>query len=212
MKKQKQTNLYYTYSRPEIVGLVPVNAKRILDVGCGEGRFSLQFKGKMETWGIEMEPAVAEIAKNNIDKVLVGDVLKNIDNIPNSYFDCIIFNDVLEHITDPYTVLRKMKDKLNYNGIVICSIPNIRHISVLKKLLINKQWKYEDFGIMDRTHFRFFTYKSIIDMFVDAGYQIVKIKGINGTSWWKFFPINVLTLGFMSDTRYIQFVCVAKPK
>ena len=212
MKKQKQTNLYYTYSRPEIVGLVPVNAKRILDVGCGEGRFSLQFKGKMKTWGIEMEPAVAEIAKNNIDKVLVGDVLKNIDNIPNSYFDCIIFNDVLEHMTDPYTVLRKMKDKLNSNGIVICSIPNIRHISVLKKLLINKQWKYEDFGIMDRTHFRFFTYKSIIDMFVDAGYQIVKIKGINGTSWWKFFPINVLTLGFMFDTRYIQFVCVAKPK
>ena len=212
MDIDKKTVQYYSHSRPEMAGFIPSTAKKILDVGCGKGHFASQFKGKMETWGIEIDPEMAKFAQTNLDKVLVGDVLEKMSELPDSYFDCIIFNDVLEHTLDPYSILKQIKNKLSPEGIVICSIPNIRHISVLKMLFIDKQWKYTNFGIMDKTHFRFFTRKSLADMFNDAGYEILKMQGINGTSWWKFYPLNILALGSLSDARYIQFACAAKPR
>ncbi len=204
-------NTYYSYKRPEMLGFIPQGAKKVLDIGCGEGSFATSIKKKFnsEVWGVEMNPLAAEIAKKNIDRILVGDVLKIMDEIPNSYFDCIIFNDVLEHMVDPYTVLEKIKTKLNNNGVIVCSIPNIRHISALKKLLINGVWRYEDAGLFDKTHLRFFTKKSIVEMFENLDYNIIKIVGINPTKWWKFYPI---TLGLMPDTRFIQFAVVAKIK
>lgn len=213
MNNQKNNN-YYSYKRPEMLNFIPGNPKKILDVGCGEGSFSISMKKKFnaEVCGVEINPEVAKVAQKNIDKVLVGDILKVIDDIPNSYFDCIVFNDVLEHMIDPYAVLTKIKVKLAPEGVIVCSIPNVRHISVLKKLLINGDWKYEDCGILDKTHLRFFTKKSIINMFNSLNYQIIKIEGINPTKWWKFLPINILTLGQMRDARFVQFACLVKPK
>lgn len=214
MENSQKTNQYYSYKRPEMLGFIPSGVKKVLDVGCGEGSFSLSVKNKFnaEVWGIEINPKAAEIAQKNIDKVLVGDAIKIINDIPNSYFDCIVFNDVLEHMIDPYTVLEKMKTKLTNEGVIVCSIPNVRHISVLKKLFIDGQWTYEDAGILDKTHLRFFTKKSIIDMFEKLGYQIVKIEGINQTNWWKSFLIDLMTLGLATDIKYTQFACVVKPK
>lgn len=209
-----KTNKYYSSERLEMVNFVPKNSERILDVGCGEGLF-LKFLNKnnnLETWGVEMNSEIAEIAKINLDKVLVGDISEIINGIPNSYFDCISFNDVLEHMVNPYAVLADIRIKLKDNGVIICSIPNVRYVRVLKDLLFKKQWKYENAGVLDRTHLRFFTKKSIIDMFNDLGYQLIKIKGINETKNWKFLFINILTLGFFSDSRYIQFACVVKIK
>lgn len=214
MKNLEKTNKYYSYSRPEMVKFIPTNAKNILDIGCGEGLFvaSLNKKNNIESWGVEINQEVAEIAKNNLDKVLVGDALQVLDSIPDNYFDCIVFNDVLEHMENPYIILKKIKMKLNSGGVVISSIPNVRHVRVLRDLLFKKQWKYEESGILDKTHLRFFTKKSIIDMFNSLDYQVVKIVGINETKWWKFFLINILTFGFFSDARFIQFACVAKVK
>ncbi|MFZ4648191.1 MAG: class I SAM-dependent methyltransferase [Patescibacteria group bacterium] len=214
MEDFKKTKKYYSYARPEMLKFVPTKAKNILDVGCGEGLFvaSLNKKSDFESWGVEINKEVAEIAKNNINKVLVGDVFELLDSIPNNYFDCIVFNDVLEHMENPYRVLEKIKTKLSPSGVVVCSIPNVRHVRVLRDLLFKKQWKYEESGILDKTHLRFFTKKSMVDMFEDLDYQVEKIEGINGTKWWQFFPINILTFGFFSDTRYIQFACVVKPK
>ena len=134
------------------------------------------------------------------------------DELPNGYFECITFNDVLEHLVDPYMVLTKMKDKLATNGIIVCSIPNIRHFYALKTLLLKKQWKYEESGIFDRTHLRFFTQKSIVDMFNSLDYKILKMQGINGSSSWKFALFNILCLGHFSDSKYMQFACVVTPK
>lgn len=214
MKDFKKTNKYYSYSRPEMSKFVPVDAKNILDIGCGEGFFvaSLNKNNNFESWGVEINQKVAEIAKNNLDKVLVGNISDLLISIPNNYFDCIVFNDVLEHMENPYQVLEKIKTKLSSSGVIICSIPNVRHVRVLRDLLFKKQWKYEESGILDKTHLRFFTKKSIKDMFINAGYHILEIKGINGTKWWKFFLINLFTFGFFSDSRFIQFACVAKLK
>ena len=214
MKNLKKTNKYYTDSRPEMIDFVPIGAKRVLDIGCGEGLFllSLKKRSNVEAWGVEINHDIAEKAKTSIDKIIEGDISNIVNDLPESYFDCIVLNDVLEHMVNPYVVLEKIKTKLSTNGVIVCSIPNVRHIRVLRDLLFKKQWKYEESGILDKTHLRFFTKKSILDMFDSLNYEVLKIEGINGTELWKFFPVNVLTLGLFADSRYIQFACVAKPK
>jgi 2-polyprenyl-3-methyl-5-hydroxy-6-metoxy-1,4-benzoquinol methylase len=204
---------YYTQTRAEMLPFIPKDAKRILDVGCGEGRFGQQLKGKLnaEVWGVEMFEAAAEIARQRLDQVLVGDVMQQLKELPDDYFDCIIFNDVLEHLVDPYQVLLSMKQKLSPRGVVVASIPNIRYFRNLFELVIRGSWRYVEYGTLDNTHLRFFTKKSVKETFESLGYRVIGLKGVNATPSWKVAVFNFLTLGFFADTRYLQFCCVARP-
>ena len=210
----KPDDCYYRQVRYEMIDFIPKATNKILDVGCGEGLFGNRLKQKLnsEVWGIELDNNAATAANEKIDKVLVGDVFHLIYDLPNMYFDCIVFNDILEHLTDPFTLLLKIKNKLTTNGVIVCSIPNVRFFYTLKDLLVKKQWKYEDAGILDKTHLRFFTQKSIIDMFNSLDYKIIKIEGINAIKSWEYTLLNILFLGYLSDTKYLQFACVVKPK
>lgn len=207
-------NIYYTNLRPEMAKLLPQTAQKILDVGCGQGVFSENFKNKnLEMWGMEINKTEAAEAQKKYHQIIVGDVTDGITKLPEKYFDAIYCNDVLEHLIDPYTFLQNIQQKLSPTGIFIASIPNVRYFNNFINFLFKKDWKYEDSGILDRTHLRFFTQKSIIRMFDEAGYTITQINGINGyDKSWKFKIINILTLGCISDTRYLQFAVVAKPK
>jgi 2-polyprenyl-3-methyl-5-hydroxy-6-metoxy-1,4-benzoquinol methylase len=200
---------YYNQSRSEITTFVPKNVRRILDIGCGLGAFLKLVKEQTgaETWGIELYAEIAEKAK--ADKILTGKVENLLNLIPNDYFDCITFNDVLEHLLEPAEVLKMMRPKLSEDGIIIASIPNIRYFKNLYELLVKREWKYKDFGILDSTHLRFFTKKSMKRMFEDAEYKIIKQKGINMSSSWKLKLLNFLTFGIPVDIKYQQFVCIA---
>ena len=88
---------------------------------------------------------------------------------------------MLEHLVEPFEVLEKMKAKLVKNGEIIVSIPNVRYIKNLYHLLIEKDWQYQDNGILDRTHLRFFTEKSIKRSLVENGWEISFQKGVNAT-------------------------------
>ena len=204
---------YYTQARPEMLTFVPKDAKRILDVGCSEGRFGLQLKEMLnaEVWGVEMVQTAAEIARPRLDRILVGDVMQQLQHLPAAYFDCITFNDVIEHIVDPYKMLLAMKEKLSSRGVIVTSIPNVRYFRNLFNVVVRGNWRYEEHGILDNTHLRFFTKKSIKEMFESLGYTVVQLKGINATPSWKVTLFNVTTFGLFSDTRYLQFCCVAAP-
>jgi len=99
--------------------------------------------------------------------------------------------------------------------VVVSSIPNIRYLPVLFELLVLKDFKYRDWGVLDRTHLRFFTRKSIRRMFAAAGFEVVTMRGIQmpqvSTAYkLAFLLAAVLTLGYYSDCRFIQYGCVAR--
>jgi len=209
----KETTNYYSNTREDVALFVPSNIKSILDIGCGQGAFLKLVKEKTgaETWGIEMVIEVAKKAKEQADNILAGKVEDMVNLLPNNYFDCITFNDVLEHLLEPIVVLRNIKPKLTEKGIIIATIPNVRYIKNLYDLVIKRDWEYKDAGILDRTHLRFFTKNSMKKMFEKAGYKLNKQEGINKNSSLIFLLFNLFSIGIFNDTKYLQFVCIAKP-
>lgn len=206
---------YYQSVREEILGFIPRDAARILEVGCGEGHFGRRLKEgtQREVWGVEVVAAAARVAEQRLDKVLCGDIAALIDDLPARYFDVVVFNDVLEHLVDPYDVLARIKRHLSERGVVVSSIPNIRYFPTLYALLVHRRWEYEESGILDRTHLRFFTIKSIREMYERLGYQVVRHQGINPMveAPLRYRLANALVGGRLSDMRYAQFVTVARP-
>jgi len=204
---------YYSNQRREMVCFIPIDTNKILDIGCGSGEFGeyLKSKRKVEAWGIEICKEVAEEAMAKLDRVLIGDIENDNIQLPPNYFDCIIFNDVLEHLKYPWIVLRKMRDYLKPDGYIVASIPNVRYFNNVKNLLKDKEWTYRDEGILDKTHIRFFTEKGIKDMFNICEYRVVRIEGIRGIEFpWKFRLFNRIMLRAFEDMRYLQFAIVAQ--
>lgn len=167
---------YFRQGRKEVEVLVPEEAMRILDVGCGEGILgkSLLDKGAAEVVGIEVDPVVSGRAKGNLSRVLQGDVEAMELTFEDGYFDCIICADVLEHLKEPLTTLRRFNRYLADSGAIIASIPNVRYYGVIN-MLVEGEWKYQDSGILDKTHLRFFARKDIDALFKEAGFEITGI-------------------------------------
>ncbi|MBU4376409.1 MAG: class I SAM-dependent methyltransferase [Candidatus Omnitrophica bacterium] len=165
---------YYGSEREDIIALIPMEAKRILDVGCGFGLMGKRIKeirGPVEVVGFEAEEAALEMARKNLDVLIAGDVESVKLPFKDGHFDCIVYGEILEHLKDPWKVLKEHKRYLKKDGLCIASMPNISHYSVVQGLL-NDRWDYKDSGILDRTHLRFFTIEGMRKMFSDAGYAI----------------------------------------
>lgn len=173
-------NPSYVGSRDDILNLVPDNVRRVLDVGCSIGILGEQLKQRFgaEVVGVELDEQMAKIAKEKLDKVIIGNVEKiNLaDYLAPNYFDCIIFADILEHLENPWDVLKGATSFLNNEGAIITSIPNVRHYTTIINLLFRGYWPYRERGIHDRTHLRFFTLKNIREMFQNSGLKIVRIE------------------------------------
>jgi SAM-dependent methyltransferase len=171
---------YYDTDRAEMLKFLPVGAQRVLELGCGPGRFGALVKrerGLAEYWGMEYEPDVAARAATVLDRVFVGDANAHIDALPDGHFDVIVANDVLEHLTHPLETLQRRRPKLRPDGVVVASIPNIRYLPALAKVVFGRDFPQDDAGIFDRTHLRFFTHKSMRRMFVQAGYDVADDGG-----------------------------------
>ena len=176
---------YYQNRRPELVERVPVRALRILDIGCGQGGLSAGIKEvntERELWGVEYleEQARTAEASGVFHCLLAGDISERLAELPDGYFDCIMCADVLEHLVDPWAVLSSLKTKLNSEGVLIASIPNICTFSFVISLLTKRSFEYKDEGVLDRTHLRFFARKDIQAMFERAGFHAIKIEPSRG--------------------------------
>jgi 2-polyprenyl-3-methyl-5-hydroxy-6-metoxy-1,4-benzoquinol methylase len=171
---------YYAGSRPDLRALIPASARRTLDVGCGAGALGAALKTDrpgIEAVGIEVFAEAADIAETRLDRLLRLD-LQTLTELPydHGYFDAMTFGDVLEHMQDPYGLLRTLKPYLAHDGVIVCSIPNVKHWSVVGNLLINDQWQYGDSGLLDRTHVHFFTITEIGHMLDEVGFEVVELS------------------------------------
>jgi len=209
MLRQKQDS-YYQGVREDIVELVPEGAKCILDVGCASGITGerLKKRGASEVVGIERERNAYDEAKRRLDKVLLGDVEKIRLPFKKGSFDCIIYADILEHLIDPWSILRSQRALLKDGGSVVASIPNIGHYRVIKKLK-KQRWDYQERGVLDSTHLRFFTLDGIKRMFSDAGYGIDRIVYKISASRIKKTANRILG-GRMNESLSEQFLIRAK--
>ena len=205
---------YFAHRRPEMAALVPAHVKRLLDIGCGEGAFGAGLLAKrpdLEIWGIEPTPS-AQAAASRLTKVFHGGVEGVLAQLPDGYFDCITFNDVLEHLVDPWETLRALRPKIAPSGVVLASIPNLRHLPVMKSLVLKGDFEYMDEGVLDRTHLRFFTQQSMRRLLNESGYAVTRMQGLN----WTRFPfalslLNRLSSRSLEDMHYLQFAVEAIP-
>jgi len=218
-KYKEKSDSYFVITREEMGPFVSRTAEKIIEFGCGNGAFGKFIKSKINCFyeGVEPMSEFAELAKINLDKINCTTVEYFIENIKingsNHKYDVIVFNDVLEHLIDPYEVIKNIKVILNFNGTVVASIPNFLNYNSVIDIFRTKDFKYTDGGILDRTHFHFFTKKSIIRMFEEAGYQIVKIEGINQTvNSIKFKLLNFISFGHFEEYKYLQYAIVVKLK
>lgn len=145
--------------------------QRVLDVGCGFATTSahLQKLGNDVT-GIESSELACDVAATRLARVIRADLL-NADP-GNEQFDVIIFADVLEHLPWPVGVLRRYLRWLAPGGSVIISLPNVGLWSVRLSHLLGR-WEYEETGVLDRTHLRFFTRRSARWMIGEAELEVV---------------------------------------
>lgn len=212
------TTTYYRHARPQMRAYIPAAARCILDVGCGDGAFAAGLKAereaggeRLEIWGLELNEAAAARAREHLTEVRCGDAATLVGDLPASTFDCVVLNDILEHLVDPEALLRALHRVLVPGARLVASIPNVRHFPHLWNLVVHGDWEYTDEGILDRTHLRFFTRTSMRAALERSGYRVVRQEGINPTGSWRWRLFDGLTLGRARDMRYLQFACVAEP-
>jgi methionine biosynthesis protein MetW len=170
---------YYTGDRPDLRNLIPDGARRVLDVGCGAGTLGAVLKEETgaEVVGIEVFEEAAAIAETRLDAVLRLD-LQSLDALPypDGYFDAMTFGDVLEHMHDPHGLLRTLRRYLADDGTIVCSIPNLKHWSVVFQLVVRDRFTYGDKGLLDRTHVHFFTLEEIGELLESTGFQATSLQ------------------------------------
>jgi SAM-dependent methyltransferase len=201
---------YYGHVRREILPLLPGGLDRVFEVGCGSGE-TLAFLRRtgLCSWagGIELSHQVAELAKNKgLDLIVEGDIARTRLPLASESLDAILCLDVLEHLTDPHAVLSGLYGYLKAGGIVICSIPNVRHFRVTLPLLFSGDWSYTDEGILDRTHLRFFTKKTAVSLVESAGFRIDAVRATGLERWSKGAWVNLLSLNLLRPFLEFQYL------
>lgn len=206
---QDSNSSYYNMVKIELLPLITEKPNLILDVGCGTGQFGRKLREMnrvSELVGIELYAPAAEQAEKYYDKMYCGNV-ELLDLPYSEYFDYVICGDILEHLSDPWSMVSKIEKLLKKDGALICSIPNIRYWKIIADLTLYGRWDYTDSGILDSTHLRFFTKSTFYEMLHKANYKVGwDLMVIHG----KKKVVNLMTFGFFSEFFATQIMVMAK--
>ena len=168
----------HEHHNPDLLALMPRDARAVVEVGCSSGALAREYKklnGACTYTGIEVVPENAKLARRHCDTVLELDIESADDQYFRDHLDgnCWVFGDTLEHLRDPWMLLSRIRKFIPADGSIVACIPNAQHWSVQARLSCG-QFRYEESGLLDRTHLRWFTRTTIAEMFRDAGYRIVR--------------------------------------
>lgn len=210
----KSDQTYYARSRtwPSIFGIL--SGTKILDVGCGRGNLGsyLQTTYGSEVTGLEIIKDNFLVASAVLHEAHLGDIESMDMSVLGSRFDYVIFSDSLEHMLEPKAVLERVRGLMAEGGHLLISMPNIRNFRVTVPLVFSDQWEYQDEGLLDRTHLRFFTCTSICKLIEQCGYKVEQVRFDLPLSS-KVGVLNMLTLGLFRrhlTSHYFIKSCLKK--
>lgn len=189
--------------------MIPEKVARVLEIGCGAGNtlsWLKQYKGCSWACGVEICPSAAERAGTSLDAVYIGNIEGMELPIEKNSLDLVLCLDVLEHTVDPWQVMRKLFDYLKPAGAIIVSLPNVRNSRVILPLLLRGEWNYQDAGILDRTHLRFFVRDSAIRLVESAGFEVDMVSSTGLGSSRKSQFVNKLLPDFIKSLFEYQYL------
>lgn len=185
----------HEHHNPDLLNFIPTTCMSIVDVGCSSGALARELKKRTpqpHVIGLEIDPSYAELARRHCDESLTIDI----ESASEEFWyglgsrDCFVFGDTLEHFKDPWAILRKVGQYLKPEGLVVACIPNAQHWSIQAKLCIG-EFRYQDMGLLDRTHLRWFTRKTIHELFYSSGFLVEasKARVFNEPNRAKYLPV-----------------------
>jgi len=200
-------------ARADLAARVPPGARAVLDVGCSRGATAavLRGAGVERVVGIEPDPEDAAQAAGACDRVIALSLEEVAEEFPGE-FDAVLFGDVLEHMRDPSVAIGKVRPWLSQRGVLIASVPNLGHWSVVADLL-DGHFDYVPYSILSGTHIRFFTRRTLVDLFEACGYRVERIDTVTfpaspeGTQ--KVAALAALP-GACTDLTAAEFLAVAR--
>ena len=167
---------YFRNTRAEAVAELPRPLGRVLDVGCGAGAAGPSFRSAGATGlvGIELDPAEARVAAKAYDEVICGDALEAVGQAGwIDRFETITCYDVLEHLVDPLPLVEALHAAAAPGGHLHVSVPNARHLTLLRDLVVRGTFGYTQFGHRDLTHLRWFTRRDIEELLAEGGWTVL---------------------------------------
>jgi 2-polyprenyl-3-methyl-5-hydroxy-6-metoxy-1,4-benzoquinol methylase len=166
---------YFEQSRPELVALLPRALGRVLDIGCGAGGVGRALRDRADTLtGIELDEAAAARASEAYDAVHLGSIEAVLPELQGP-FDVALAYDVLEHLADPAAVLRRLRELMAADGLLHVSVPNARHWSLVRDLVVRGTFGYTDTGHRDVTHLRWLTPTDLRALLNDTGWRVERM-------------------------------------
>lgn len=177
MTQPDPATTYGAAANPDLLARVPLEARAVLDVGCGAGGLGRALRERGSTarlFGIEPDAALAAHAERHYDEVYRIDVEAAGAPLAEGSLDVLVYGDVLEHLRDPWGVLKRDAALIAPGGMLLVCVPNIEHWSFAARLLAG-QWRYEPMGLFDRTHLRWFTRQSMQQAIEQAGLRPVEV-------------------------------------
>lgn len=203
----EKADSYYGSYRNDILPLVPKHVDKVLEIGCGAGNTLAYLKANGYcNWvcGVDLFPDAAAEAATKLDQVYQGNIEQMELPIEPGSIDMILCLDVLEHLVSPHNVIEYLHTLLVPGGIIIASIPNIGYFSFGLRLLLQDRWEYEETGILDKTHLRFFVKKTAIELMKSSGLSLLDIRSYPMNKRNSF--LNSVTLGIFESRLTTQYL------
>lgn len=186
--------------------LIPINEHPIMDFLSPNSAKILEIG---ESTGLK-EKIYRKFNVSDYTNANINNCFCEVDSLPENYFDCVILDETFTQLYNHMETLNKLKSKLNRNGYIVMIVPNVRYINILNQIILKKNFKYEESGIVSNKNIRFFTRRSLFDTINKAGYFVITLKGVNPDNSLDNIIKNAITFNNLYDCKHEKFLCVLK--